>query len=614
MQEVKYDIDSKLYIGRTNSVINLSNQTHAKEEPMRKLVLLFVFFLVLAPYMLAQTTLDPNQFVNIQIAADTLADGSHDPAKTVYLAESGNFYAFDGTLNVDFALTILGPDNTWIKNQTAPPVFLQIPAAAGGTGRDMIHIQAGGSTRIKNIIMDGNLPDDNLVGAFVINQGGNKMIFDNCAFGECMWFTSRNQAVTDTVSYTNCLFINMVRKASTPFNGMLTRIDAAPTNFIFENNTSINSSRLFGNGGNFFTSKEIEVHNTYLNMQVNGHELHWYEALQANNIYYNWSYRGRNLGTNHYEAPFTTWDHYYDIENKLDSISAYQGSNAFYLDPAFPEYWNNTINPSVTNDSLKIIPCFLWDLGVDTTITNDNDFTIGKNYWQFDPMFTNNPSKVDSMLAWCNYYWAGTLGISGITTWPEWRTQLVVEYDADAQPVLNWPPTFNVSYANDTLLTGGTDGLPLGDLNWYPDKKATYMANRTQFLDALRDSMVNAKFVYVPGDSLSAFITAANYTDVETYGSEIPNLYYLSNNYPNPFNPTTTIKFGLPQQSNVTFSVFNILGQKVFEATTKNLAAGEHSIDFNASRLSSGIYVYRIEAVGAGGKNFVSSKKMMLLK
>ncbi len=582
---------------------------------MRKLILLLpVFFLILASSMLAQETLDPNKYVNVQIAGDTLADGSHDPAKTVYKAESGNFYAFDGTLNCDFALTIIGPDNTWIKNQTAPPVILQVPAAAGGVGRDMIHLLTGGSIRVMNVIMDGNLSDDNLVGAFVVNQGGNKMVFDNCGFGECQYFTSRNQAVADTVSYTNCVFVNMVRKASTPFNGMLTRIDAAVKNFIFENNTSVNSSRLFGNGGNFITSKMSEIHNTYLNMQVNGHELHWYEGLQANNIYYNWSYRGRNLSTNHYEAPFTTWDHYYEVENKLDSISVYEGKNAFYLNPAFPDYWKNTINPLVTNDSLKLIPCFLWDTGVDTTIANDDNFKIGKNYWQFDPMFTSNPSKVDSMLAWDSFYWASTLGITGTTTWPDWRTQLVVEFDDQGQPKLNWPPTFDLSYTNDTLLTAGTDGLPLGDLNWFPNDLATYKSNRATYIAALKDSMSNATYVYIPGDSTSAFITSDNVTGVEDYSSNVPNQYYLSNNYPNPFNPSTTIRFGLPEQSEVTLSVFNILGQKVLEVTEKSLAAGEHLYKFDASRLSSGVYIYTLHAAGVNGKDFVSTKKMMLLK
>ena len=581
---------------------------------MRKLILLLpAVFLMLASSMLAQETLDPNQFVNVQIAGDTLSDGSHDPAKTVYMVQTGNFYAFDGTLDCNFDLTIIGPDNGWIKNEANPPVLLQIPSAAGAQ-RDMIHILAGGSITVKNVIIDGHLQNDEIVGMFVGNLGGTKMIFDNCAFADIQWFTSRNQAFADTISYTNCVFVNMVRLAATPFNGMLTRIDAGVSNFIFENNTSINSSRLFGNGGDFITSRENEIHNTYINMQVNGHELHWYQALQANNIYFNWSYRGRNLSTNHYEAPFTTWDHHYPIANKLDSIALYEGKNLFYLDPAFPAYWNSTINPLVTKDSLKLIPCFLWDKGADTTMMNDNNFTIGKNYWQFNPMFANNPSKLDSMLAWCNFYWAGTLGITGITAWPDWRIQQVVTYDAQGQPVLHWPQDFDFSYTNDTLLTAGTDGLPLGDLNWFPNAKTTYDANRATYVAALQDSMANATYVYTPGDSMSAFITKDNLVDVENYSSNVPNQYYLSNNYPNPFNPSTTIRFGLPEQSEVTLSIFNILGQKVFEETAKNLAAGEHSFNFNASRLSSGVYIYSIHAAGVNGKNFVSSKKMMLLK
>ena len=100
------------------------------------------------------------------------------------------------------------------------------------------------------------------------------------------------------------------------------------------------------------------------------------------------------------------------------------------------------------------------------------------------------------------------------------------------------------------------------------------MANRATYIAALQDSMTNATFVYIPGDSLSAFITKDNLTDVETYSSNVPDQYYLSNNYPNPFNPSTTIKFGLPEQSEVTLSVFNILGQKVFEVTEKRFSSG----------------------------------------
>lgn len=576
---------------------------------MRKLILLVAFFAMLASSALAQVVLDDQQFVNAQIAADTLADGSHDPTKTVYLAEAGKYYAFDGALECNFDLTILGPDDTWILHQTNPPVFFQTPALDGSnTGRDMINLNQGGSVTLKNILLTGLFPNDVNISSFVRNFAGHKIVWDNCAFSDHRDHCTRSTGATDTISITNCVFINGDRRGSSPFGGMPFRLDAACSHLTFENNTVFNAARLFGNGGDFFTSNMTEIHNTVLNQQVNGHEIHWYTALQANNIYYNWSWRGRNLRTNGYEAPFTTFETFANVSQKLDSISLYEGKNAFYLDPAFPEYWNNTINPLAATDSDKVMQCFLWNLDVDSTINADNNFTIGKNYWQFNPQFVMNPTKTDSMLGWDLANWTAE------DHFPDWRMTPPVTWNGDGTPNLNWPPQLDLSYTNDTLLTAGTDGLPLGDLNWFPDKKATYLANRDQYISALQDSMTNATYVYIPGDSLSAFIRSQDITGIETYSSNVPNQYYLSNNYPNPFNPSTTIRFGLPVQSEVTLSIFNILGQKVLEVSEKSLSAGVHSYNFDASQLSSGIYIYSIHAAGINGKNFTSSKKMMLLK
>jgi hypothetical protein len=250
----------------------------------------------------------------------------------------------------------------------------------------------------------------------------------------------------------------------------------------------------------------------------------------------------------------------------------------------------------------------LWNRDVDSTIRADNNFKIGKNYWQFDPKFTTPPNNTDSMLAWVK----GFRGKTQPTNAPNWRITPAITY-TNGNPVLSWPPPFNLTYTNDTLMKAGTDGLPLGDLNWFPDKKAIYMANRTKYIAALRDSMLSAKYLYVPGDSASALITSINITGVESNSPNIPEQYYLSDNYPNPFNPSTTIKFGLPEQSNVTLTIFNVLGQKVFELST-NLFSGSHSYSFDASKLSSGVYVYSLKATGVSGKNFVQSKKMTLLK
>jgi uncharacterized lipoprotein YddW (UPF0748 family) len=97
--------------------------------------------------------------------------------------------------------------------------------------------------------------------------------------------------------------------------------------------------------------------------------------------------------------------------------------------------------------------------------------------------------------------------------------------------------------------------------------------------------------------------------DVETENNEIPTEYKLQQNFPNPFNPTTTISFSLPKAGYVNLSVYNILGQEVANLIDEDLSAGNHRITFDASQLTSGIYVYSLKSQGK-----VLSKKMVLIK
>ncbi len=94
--------------------------------------------------------------------------------------------------------------------------------------------------------------------------------------------------------------------------------------------------------------------------------------------------------------------------------------------------------------------------------------------------------------------------------------------------------------------------------------------------------------------------------------TELPGVattFKLEQNYPNPFNPSTKIEFSIPAQSQVELKVFNILGQEVSTLVNESLKAGNHVVTFDASRLATGVYLYRIKA-----GSFVSTKKMLLLK
>ena len=97
----------------------------------------------------------------------------------------------------------------------------------------------------------------------------------------------------------------------------------------------------------------------------------------------------------------------------------------------------------------------------------------------------------------------------------------------------------------------------------------------------------------------------------------IPAEFSLKQNYPNPFNPITTIQFTLSQFSLVDLKVYDPLGQEVVTLINKELRPGEHSINFDAKDISSGVYFYRIRVESSSKSSrqvFVQSKKLVLLK
>ena len=91
--------------------------------------------------------------------------------------------------------------------------------------------------------------------------------------------------------------------------------------------------------------------------------------------------------------------------------------------------------------------------------------------------------------------------------------------------------------------------------------------------------------------------------------SSIPTEFSLSQNYPNPFNPSTTIEFAIPKESDVTLKVYNLLGQEVTTLLNTQMKAGYHKVKFDATGLSSGIYLYKIQS-----GDFSAVKKLMLVK
>ncbi|MDR9414829.1 MAG: Ig-like domain-containing protein [Gracilimonas sp.] len=111
------------------------------------------------------------------------------------------------------------------------------------------------------------------------------------------------------------------------------------------------------------------------------------------------------------------------------------------------------------------------------------------------------------------------------------------------------------------------------------------------------------------GVSSATIIIVVETSVSNEFGDQVPEEFSLMQNYPNPFNPTTKIRYGLPEASKVVLEVFNMLGQKQVTLVNERKSAGTYSVNFDANKLSSGMYIYRIKA-----GDYVDTKKMMLIK
>lgn len=214
---------------------------------------------------------------------------------------------------------------------------------------------------------------------------------------------------------------------------------------------------------------------------------------------------------------------------------------------------------------------------------------------------------------------------------------LVTKVSPDGSEI--WSKTFNSSeslrdYAysivtdedNNVYVTGSshdmvTMGLcytlkynSFGELKWqhrFDSPHGIFESPHSIFLDDSNSVIIGGDYTdSTNGANFFAMkIKQKSGTGVMPSDNNIPSQYILSQNYPNPFNPNTTIDISIPEYGFVKVEIYDALGRKVKELLNKELSAGNYSVDFNASDLSSGVYYYRLST-----KEFIQMKKAVLLK
>lgn len=158
---------------------------------------------------------------------------------------------------------------------------------------------------------------------------------------------------------------------------------------------------------------------------------------------------------------------------------------------------------------------------------------------------------------------------------------------------------------------GGTDNFQRLEGSFIPGHGTTITPHSYSYIDAATAGVLYYRLEQIDLDGsvhLSESVQATVLTGADE-GKGLPKEYVLRQNYPNPFNPSTIIKFELPKESRVSLEIFNLIGQKVATVVEGMKPAGSYEVPFNASGLTSGVYMYKLSA-----GNQVFTKKMVLMK
>jgi hypothetical protein len=182
--------------------------------------------------------------------------------------------------------------------------------------------------------------------------------------------------------------------------------------------------------------------------------------------------------------------------------------------------------------------------------------------------------------------------------------------EKDIEPGIGLNITYNL--ADRISITGGGVNLgvdiPAADPELSNNDLIFAITPRLVFDGKTQDTEGQEDFEVLAFDGLGRMVPTTVVVSNESEG-DLPTVFALHGNYPNPFNPTTTIGFDVPSTSDVQVTVFDVMGRVVATVADEDYSAGRYTVSFDAQDLSSGVYFYRMQA-----GSFDAVRSMILVK
>lgn len=504
------------------------------------------------------------------ILGDTLANGERVNVNRVYKVERGKTYWMDAKGIYNYSLRIVAdPEDP--ANPKSPAIFAPWVLEDGTSAGDWIDHRQG-ELILKNIyFMYWRSTDKKQVGWSVpvtSNADSAHIEITGCIFDGSSGNSISYNGKWCKVYIKDCYFKNGQHPTSYFGGGAIHGSGNAADTVVIMNNTAFCNTGYFALVHNAVHNYVRIEHNTVILNAVNV----FYDFYGANTaIRNNLVFGGNSMGASAKQIA----EGWFDKDGaapgivSTDTLSPAQVTssgitdaqrqyvvegNVYYWPQAIKDYWANPLDSVAAGTSFMNTRTE----GMFADNTTWPGF-VAENNVEADPGFST--FVTDQVAKFVDY---------ATRNRRQTQTDYLYTYDPNNNiSKVTWPLTEDFAY---TANLRGTDGLHVGDLNWYPEEK--------------------------------------NQIGIEEEpNGPVPTGFSLAQNYPNPFNPSTVIRYSIPQAAFVTLKVYNSLGQEVAVLVNAEQAAKTHEVTFDASKLSSGIYFYTVKA-----GNFVSTKKMMLIK
>ena len=526
------------------------------------------------------------------IAGDTTDTGERVNPNRIYRLQRGAIYVLNATLIANYPVHIVAAEAA--DENDRPPIIVSGKFADGVNIRPMMEFTGDGTRHsFENIIFNGVDLDREFdlewIRGLVFSADDISASFDGCVFNCFTGGATRFEGANASIYLRDCTWRNGVNPTHM-FIGQQVTLPALPVDtLIVTNSTYFNNNSFWLFQENGLIKHAVIEHNTIFTSLIDVMRLRFSSnASIRSNIFYGTHVYGdseESQGAGWYEPDASSYSviSLYDVPTEiLEEVNLTEADrtvvlthNAYYSPQPMHDYWNATDGVSGPD----------W-LNTRTQALFDDEaghpFFLERDNYDADPDFTDGVMDdwvVGKVADFCTTYRATLTPGNPLSGNAGENRNYDAEQGVDILTGIQWPLPESMAYQDATLLVGGHDGLPVGDLNWDPASRALYVE------------------------------TSEITTSLSEPNTPTSELYLLGQNRPNPFSSLTMFNFNVPTHGATTLKLYDMTGREVATLVDEVLTAGAYEYEFDALDLASGTYFYQLKS-GA----FSSVKKMTIIK